>query len=412
MKNTNKNIIRNFILSGVVLLATATLTFAIPIVRQASGANRAAIESSVDQFRADLGGSNNGVGGSFTTGRREINWDGVPDQFSEPNNFPANFFNVNSPRGVVFNAVEDATGSALNQFAVSANSASGVPVRFGNLNASYTSIFQTFSAQRLFIARNTHIMEVNFVIPGTRIPATVSGFGVILTDVDSATGGNRSLIRVYGADGTQLSAASAPVFDKGLSFVGISFNGGERIARVVIESGNAALSATNNDGVNNVDVVAMDDFIYGEPRASEHHASDFDGDGVKDLAVFRPSNGNWLILNSGSNTFSNIQFGQAGDIAVDGDFDGDSRSDITIYRPSAGKWFILRSSNFQFQIVSLGDADDKPVAGDYDRDGITDAAVWNPANGLYSILKSSNGQIKETPFGQTGDIPIGSPAAQ
>jgi hypothetical protein len=180
----NINIIRNLFLSGIMLLATAALTFAAPVVRQGSGANAAGLQATVDQFRADLGGANNGVGGSFTSGRREINWDGVPDQFSEPNNFPSNFFNVNSPRGVIFNAVEDATGSALNQFAVSSNNASGVPVRFGNLNDSYTSIFQNFSPQRLFIARNTHIMEVSFFIPGTKIPATVSGFGVVLNDVD------------------------------------------------------------------------------------------------------------------------------------------------------------------------------------------------------------------------------------
>src|SRR5437868_8958461 len=33
--------------------------------------------------------------------RSEINWDGVPDALAAPNNLPANFFNVNSPRGVV-----------------------------------------------------------------------------------------------------------------------------------------------------------------------------------------------------------------------------------------------------------------------------------------------------------------------
>ena len=32
----------------------------------------------------------------------EINWDGVPDALASPNSFPANFFNVNSPRGTVF----------------------------------------------------------------------------------------------------------------------------------------------------------------------------------------------------------------------------------------------------------------------------------------------------------------------
>lgn len=404
----NKNIISNFILSGFALFILSTLTFAAPVVRQVSGANAAAIQSGVDQFRTDLGGANNGVGGSFTNGRREINWDGVPDNFSEPNNLPVDFFNVNSPRGVIFNAIEDATGAALNQFAVSSTTASGVPVRFGNLNASYTAAFTTFSAQRLFIARNTHLLEVTFFIPGTKIPATVNGFGVVFTDVDSATGGDRSLIRVYGADGRQLSAASAPVFDNGLSFVGISFNAGERIARVVIESGNAGLSAANTDGVNGVDAVAMDDFIYGEPRATTYHSNDFDGDGTADLAVFRPSVGSWFIINSGSNTFSGIQFGANGDIPVDGDFDGDSRSDLAVFRPSNGSWFILNSSNGAFNGVQFGANGDKPVPGDYDKDGKTDVAVWRPSVGNYFILRSSNGAFQFSQFGQAGDIPIGS----
>lgn len=391
----------------LVLVFSTTQSFAAPVVRQGSGANAAGLQSIVDQFRLDLGGAlNPNNGQSFTTGRREINWDGVPDNFSEPNNFPPNFFNVNSPRGVIFNSIEDATGAALNQFAVSATTASGTPVRFGNLNGNYSAIFQTFSPQRLFIARNTHMLEVTFFIPGTKIPATVSGFGLVFADVDSATGGNRSLIRVYGPDGTQLSAASAPVLDNGLSFVGISFNAGERIARVVIESGNAGLSATNNDGVNGVDIVAMDDFIYGEPRATESHPSDFDGDGTTDLAVFRPASGTWFILNSGSSTFSGVQFGQNGDIPVDGDFDGDSRSDIALFRPSTGQWFISRSSDGQFQATTFGTNGDKPVPGDYDKDGNTDIAVWRPGTGQYFILRSSNGQLQVTPFGSNGDIPI------
>src|SRR5215213_2299597 len=109
-----RNFIRLFLSSSFALLVFISSISAAPVVRQGSGANTAALQSIVDQFRTDLGGANNGIGGSFLTGRREINWDGVPDQFSEPNNFPVDFFNVNSPRGVIFNAVEDATGGALN----------------------------------------------------------------------------------------------------------------------------------------------------------------------------------------------------------------------------------------------------------------------------------------------------------
>src|SRR4051812_36749585 len=76
----------------------------------------------VNAFRTALGGgSTAGPNGSFTdsTGaRREINWDGVPDALAAPNNLPGNFFNVNSPRGVVLST--PGTG-----FQVSANAAVG-----------------------------------------------------------------------------------------------------------------------------------------------------------------------------------------------------------------------------------------------------------------------------------------------
>jgi len=403
---------RKVFFSSVMISCFSLLAFssasAAPVVRQGSGASAAALQATVDQFRADLGGANNGVGGSFASGRREVNWDGVPDAFSEPNNFPVNFFNVNSPRGVIFNSIEDATGAALNQFAVSANAASGVGVRFANLNPTYDDFLQTFSAQRLFIARNTHMMEVLFFIPGTKIPATVDGFGLVFADVDSATGGNRSLIRVYGADGTQLSAASAPVLDGGLSFVGISFNAGERIARVVIESGNAGLSAANNDGVNGVDIVAMDDFIYGEPHAAEFHTGDFDGDGTTDSNIFRPSTGSWFSLNSGSNTVTINQWGQNGDVPVDGDFDGDRLADRAIFRPADGTWWIQRSSDGQALVTQFGANGDKPIAGDYDKDGKTDIALWRPSNGNFFIARSSANfsTFFAFPFGQAGDVPV------
>ncbi|MBS1792207.1 MAG: VCBS repeat-containing protein [Acidobacteria bacterium] len=402
---------RLFLLGGCAVFLLVISTAAAPVVRQGSGANAAALQALVDQFRADLGGANNGVGGSFTTGRREINWDGVPDAFSEPNLLPLDFFNINSPRGVIFNAIEDETGAALNQFSVSATTASGVGVRFNNLNATYSAIFTTFSAERLFTVKNAHMMEVNFVIPGTNIPATVSGFGAVFTDVDSATGGNRSLIRVYGADGRQLSAASAPVLDNGLSFVGISFNAGERISRVVIESGNAPLSATNTDGTGGVDVVAMDDFIYGEPRAEQFHEKDFDGDGFADASIFRPSTGTFFILNSGSNTFNVFSFGANGDIPVSGDFDGDSRADVAIFRPSTGEWWVNRSASGVTVAAQFGSSSDKPVPGDFDKDGKTDIAFWRPSTGFYFVLRSSNGSFFSFPWGQAGDLPVGASTA-
>lgn len=392
MKNATSTFIQRITVASLLLIALSISAAASPVIRQGSGADPAALQSILALFRADLGGSlNPNTSQSFVNGRREINWDNVPENMAEPNHLPPNFFNVNIPAGVVFNSIEDATGAALNRFAVSATAESGTAVNFGNINQTYGAIFQTFSSQRLFIARNTHLLEITFFIPGTKIPATVNGFGLIFADVDSSSGGARSLIRVYGADGTQLSAASAAISNIGLSFVGISFNAGERIARVVIECGNAGLSQSNNDGVNGIDVVAMDDFIYGEPRAARSPSADFDGDGRTDTAIFRPSTGTWFIKLTSTGAIDEVQFGQLGDIPVDGNFDGDGKSDVAVYRPSTGSWLILRSVDGQLQTIQFGGATDVPVPGDYDGDGKTDAGVWIPAQGVYKVKRSSDG---------------------
>jgi hypothetical protein len=211
-------------LSGAVLACNASAT---TVIRSASGANAAAIQNEVENFRTDLGVLNANVANTFPTGRREVNWDGVPDQFDSPNAFPANFFNSNSPRGVVFKT--DGTG-----FQNSSNTASGIPVRFGNINPAYTTEFSTFSPQRLFTPIGSTQMDVNFFAPGSATPATTRGFGVVFTDVD--TGGSASIELFSGA--LSLGTFKAPVFagDGGLSFIGVSFDDA-RVTSVHIISG-------------------------------------------------------------------------------------------------------------------------------------------------------------------------------
>jgi hypothetical protein len=388
-----------FVLS---LLALSHSLLAAPVIRVAAGANAAAIQAAVDQFRADLGGANNGVGNSFPTGRREINWDGVPDNFSEPNALPFNFFNVNSPRGVVFHSIANIGGN--HQFRVSASAASGTAVRFSNIDASYATTFTTFSPEKLFHGRFSNEIEILFFVPGTNIPAAVSGFGAVFCDVD----GSNTFIEYYARDGNKISGSSVNVSNNGLSFIGTSFNAGERVAKVIIRLGNSNLQSGNVDGTSGVDVVAMDDFIYGEPHALDFHTGDFDGDGVTDSNIFRPATGQWFILNSGTNTASIVQWGQNGDIPVDGDFDGDRVADQAIFRPSDGSWWIHKSSDAQTIITVFGATGDKPVTGDYDKDGKTDIAFWRPSNGNFFIARSSANfsTFFGYGFGSPGDIPI------
>ena len=229
-------------------------------VRSGAGANAAAILGVVDQFRTDLGTLNANVAGSFGSGRREINWDGVPDARSAPNSLPADFFNVNSPRGVVFS-------TPGNGFQVSATAASGTAVEFGNMDPSYPGTFASFSPQRLFTALGSNVVDVNFFVPGANTPALVSGFGSFFSDVDLA---NTTSIQLFGAGNVSLGTFFAPVggvTNESLSFLGISY-AVPTIARVRITSGNAVLGAGVLDTNGNpVDLVVMDDFIYGEPQA-------------------------------------------------------------------------------------------------------------------------------------------------
>jgi len=224
-----------------------------PLVRLGSGAGAGDISAVVDQFRLDLGGVNNGVGGTFTSGFRAINWDGVPDSRSSPNLLPGDFFNVTSPRGVVF----DTPGSG---FQVSASLSSGVVPRFGNIDASYANTFSTFSSERLFAPMLSTVTEVRFFLPGQGVSAFVGGFGVVFTDVDRA---DSTSIQFLDVDGNEIFSAFAPVSPNGgLSFLGVSGLEGVFSARII--SGNAALGSGILDDASN-DLVVMDDFIYGEP---------------------------------------------------------------------------------------------------------------------------------------------------
>ena len=224
-------------------------------VFEAAGANAAAITPTRDAFRTFLGGGTvAGANGSFGGLRREITWDGVPDSLSDPNNLPGNFFNTTSPRGVVLST--PGTG-----FRVSANAGLATPSLFG-----FTSDFATFSSQRLFTAINSNITDVSFFVPGTSTAATISGFGVVFTDVEAA---NLTKIEFFDGNNALIFSRNALVAgNQGLTFVGAATNTlTASIARVRITSGQNTIVSNGVLGNPTDDVVVMDDFLYAEPFA-------------------------------------------------------------------------------------------------------------------------------------------------
>jgi hypothetical protein len=227
-----------------------------PVVFLGNGANAASIQAQVDAFRVLLG-ANNGVGPATSTGRREVNWDAIPDTALDP--FPSEFFVTTSPRGVRFTT----PGTRL---AVSGDPGSP-SFKFANITAAQWGVeaFGFFSPSKIFAPIGSVITDVTFRVPGTQTPATVDSFGAVLTDVD---GVGTSKVEFYDKGGILLLSYNVPpsgVDDQGLSFIGVRFIDGQRIARVRIFAGTHSIDTPFQQPP--PEGAAIDDIIFSEPLA-------------------------------------------------------------------------------------------------------------------------------------------------
>ena len=254
----------------VAIQDNTTIDFVPPAVFQAAGPNAASIQGTITDFRAALGSQVNGNAlAELDSGHREINWDGNP--LTDATTPPVNLFNTFlNTRGAQFTT----PGIGLSQAPPSGGAQGGLVSLFGN--TTYATSFRPFSNARLFTPVGSNVTDTFFFVAGSNgaTRAAVTGFGAIFTDVDQPDGsgpgtkyGNRgssTLLQFFGADGRLLFSSFVPAApgDGGFSFFGIKFND-PRIASVRIIAGNVAPGPNDGEGI---DVVMMDDFIYGEPH--------------------------------------------------------------------------------------------------------------------------------------------------
>jgi hypothetical protein len=243
----------------VLVSAWPMPAFSAPITFSAAGPNTASISASVAQFQAALGNPNNGNNAGTTGGRREINWDGGNPMLLDntPGGTPFNVF-LNT-RGGQFTTA----GTGFVQAPPSGGAQNGLVGQFGN--PTYATTFAAFSPSRLFVPIGSNAFDALFFVPGTNggVRATVGGFGIVFSDVDLA---NTTHMDFFDLQNNPLGSFNVPpggATDASFSFLGVNFTT-EQIGRVHVVLGTSALGP--NDG-GAVDVVAMDDFLYTEPRA-------------------------------------------------------------------------------------------------------------------------------------------------
>ncbi|WP_197446705.1 Ig-like domain-containing protein [Tautonia plasticadhaerens] len=151
--------------------------------------------------------------------------------------------------------------------------------------------------------------------------------------------------------------------------------------------------------------------------------ADYDGNGVADLAVFRPATGEWLVaLKDGTGATLGVRverFGdtQLRDVPAPADYDGNGVADLAVFRPATGEWLVAlkdgTGATLGVRVERFGDTQlrDVPAPADYDGNGVADLAVFRPATGEWLVaLKDGTGAtlgVRVERFGDTQlrDVP-------
>jgi hypothetical protein len=211
------------------------------------------IQAELDEFRNVLGTLNTTVGASG--GRREINWDGVPEDMLHQA-LPADFFNPvgsNAPaarqRGLAY--------AASQNFQVS-NSG------FASLNADAASQFSAFSGDKVFTNVSSAQWEISFQKPGQSTAGKVKAFGAVFSDVDLDS--STSIEFVDGQESLGKFFVPKKTATENFSFLGVYFPDRKISAVKIAHSGKLGDQTKDVSNGGTDDLIVLDDFIYSEPE--------------------------------------------------------------------------------------------------------------------------------------------------
>lgn len=233
-----------------------------------------------------------------------------------------------------------------------------------------------------------------------------------------------------GADNTPNGEATQPPVSRTTRF---DYDGDGSADVAVRRASNSVQYILNSEGRTDTYPDGIQRIAFGRNAQDIPISGDFDGDGLTDVAVRRPGTQFWYVKNSSgvdkisghSDGITRQRFGlRASDVPVIGDYDGDGLDDLAVFRPSTQFWYVRNSSGTD-RMTGNGDgitrfrfgtsSDDIPVPADYDGDGVTDIAVRNPASKEWRIRNSSgidhlsgrtDGITRRTFGSRQEDIPV------
>lgn len=124
--------------------------------------------------------------------------------------------------------------------------------------------------------------------------------------------------------------------------------------------------------------------------------SDYDGTGRNNIATWTRGKGKWFIQKYPINNRDVYYFGRSGDLPVPGDYDGDGLTDVAVFRPETGLWAVRGVTRFYF-----GQSSDLPVPAAYNGLGSVEAGIFRRSTGLWAIRG-----LTRFYFGGILDLPV------